>query len=439
MKPIGYARSREYWYRFGWGSLMGLLGAIAAFIYIVIVHGIEHVLWHDTMPITPFSGPFKIVIITTIAGFLVGLIHKLLPTEEVDVFGAIPKGDMPLTHSNGAILASIASLVGGFPLGPEAPTGIVAGSLGIWISRNRRLPREILRTNLFSSVAGAFSGLFTAPFGVILMGFELKHKQSPYYYGTLAIVAVSSLLGFLVFYTVGGDRFSAVLRLLELPAYQLEQWHILAAVLLGIVAVIFAFLFAFLTKALHQMMAPFHDKPIIRCTGIGLLIGLLGMAMPLTLFLGSEGLLEVVEGRTELTIGFLLIAAGLKIFALAVVLSAGFIGGPIFPLFFVGGTVGVILWKIFPGIPIMMAVGCMMAAVPCALVPFPATLAVIVLLITATPVVNAIPVLTAAMTAQLVLKGILLKNPEAVHDIDAALQETEEVDPATLVRRSPSP
>jgi H+/Cl- antiporter ClcA len=295
----------------------------------------------------------------------------------------------------------------------------------------------MLRTNLFSSVAGAFAGLFTAPFAVILMGLELKHRQSPYYYGTLAIIAISALLGFTVFYTAGGDRFSAVLRLLELPPYQLDQWHLPVAVLLGIVAVVFTFLFAFLMKTFHQIMAPLHDKPIIRCTGIGLLIGLLGMAMPLTLFLGSEGLLEVVEARTELGIGFLVLSVLLKIVALTVVLAAGFIGGPIFPLFFVGGTMGVVLWQLFPGIPLMMAVGCLMAAVPCAVVPFPATLAVVVLLITGTPIINAIPVLTAALTAHFVFKGLVLSNPvvagQRFRDIDAALQEAEDVQPEALV------
>jgi H+/Cl- antiporter ClcA len=437
MKPIGYARSQDYWTRFGWGTLMGLLGAVVAFIYIVIVHGIEHLIWPGEMPIAPFSGPFRIVVITTVAGLLVGLVHKMMPTEEVDVFGAIPNGDMALTHATGAVLASIVSLVGGFALGPEAPTGILAGGVGVWISKKRQLPREVLRTNLFSSVAGAFAGLFTAPFAVILMGLELKHRQSPYYYGTLAIIAISALLGFTVFYTAGGDRFSAVLRLLELPPYQLDQWHLPVAVLLGLFAVVFTFLFAFLTKTFHHLMAPLHDRPILRCTGIGLLIGLLGMAMPLTLFLGSEGLLEVVEARTELGIGFLVLSVLLKIVALTVVLAAGFIGGPIFPLFFVGGTMGVVLWQIFPGIPLMMAVGCLMAAVPCAVVPFPATLAMVVLLITGTPVVNAIPVLTAALTAHFVFKGLVLSNPavagQRFRDIDAALQEAEDVQPEALV------
>jgi hypothetical protein len=74
MKPIGYAKSRDYWTRFGWGSLMGLLGAVVAFIYIVIVHGIEHLIWQGEMPIAPFSGPFRIVIITTLVGLLVGMV-----------------------------------------------------------------------------------------------------------------------------------------------------------------------------------------------------------------------------------------------------------------------------------------------------------------------------------------------------------------------------
>lgn len=436
MKPIGYARSRDYWIRFAWGTLMGLMGAVVAFVYIIIVHGLEHVIWQGAIPTTPFSGSLKIVIVTTLAGLLVGLIHQLIPTEEVDVFGAIPQGDMDLTHGLGAILASVVSLAGGFALGPEAPTGILAGGLGVWISKQRRLPKTILRTNLFGSVAGAFAGLFTAPFAVILMGLELRHRQSPYYYGTLMIIAVSAVLGFTVFYTAGGNRFSAVLRLLELPPYEFGPWHVWAAVLLGLVAVIVAFCFAVLLKMLQRLMTPLQNQPILRCMGIGLLMGLMGMAMPITLFLGSEGLFTVVEGRQEFTLGFLLLSALLKIVAVTVVLAGGFIGGPIFPLFFVGGTLGVVIWQLFPGLPVMMTVGCLMAAVPCALVPFPVTLAVLVLLITGTPVVDAIPVLTAALTAHVVFQGIIISNPvidgQPLGDIDAALQEADEISPAAI-------
>ncbi|NJL45911.1 MAG: hypothetical protein HC922_09800 [Leptolyngbyaceae cyanobacterium SM2_3_12] len=84
----------------------------------------------------------------------------------------------------------------------------------------------------------------------------------------------------------------------------------------------------------------------------------------------------------------------------------------------------------------MLAVGCMMAGVSCAPIPFPATQAIVVLLITSTPVVDAIPVLTSALTAHFVFKGILLSNPaiagQRFRDIDAALQEAEAVAGAGL-------
>ena len=106
-----------------------------------------------------------------------------------------------------------------------------------------------------------------------------------------------------------------------------------------------------------------------------------GIAMPSTLFLGSGGLEAILNGRAELGVGFIIImAAFLKILATTTALTAGFIGGPIFPLCFVGSAIGVVIWQIFPVIPLSMAVGCLMAAVPTAVVPLPLTLGVIVLL-----------------------------------------------------------
>ena len=353
-----------------------------------------------------------------------------MSAEEVDLFAAIPAGDMATKSVVGALLVSVFSLAGGFPLGPEGPTGILAGGLGVWIAKRRRLPKAIVRTNLLSGVAGAYAGLFTSPFAMILMALEFKHRQTLYYYGTLAIVAISALLGFSLFYTAGGNRFSDLLRLLQMPGYELQQWHLLAAIVLGIVGAGFALVFALSKQAFEKALTPLRDKPIIRCTAIGLLVGLVAMAMPTTLFLGTGELQQVVNARADLSTGFLVVAGVLKLLMVALVLSAGFVGGPIFPMLFAGGAIGIAIWQLVPAIPVMMAVGCMMAAVPCALFPFPATLAVVALLITGTPVMDAIPVLTAGLTAHFVLKGVVLKNPsiqaEKNRDIDADLQEAQE-------------
>lgn len=87
----------------------------------------------------------------------------------------------------------------------------------------------------------------------------------------------------------------------------------------------------------------------------------------------------------------------------------------------------------------MMVIGCLVAGVPEAVVPFPMTLAVIVLLITGTSVADAIPVLTATLAAHCISKDVILENPKLVgqglRDIDAALQEAEEVSPEALASR----
>jgi len=56
----------------------------------------------------------------------------------------------------GALLISLASLIGGYSLGPVLPTGMQAGGLATWISDKRKLSEEIRRSNVISSItAGA--------------------------------------------------------------------------------------------------------------------------------------------------------------------------------------------------------------------------------------------------------------------------------------------
>ena len=100
-----------------------------------------------------------------------------------------------------------------------------------------------------------------------------------------------------------------------------------------------------------------------------------------------------------------------KILATAGAISTGFIGGPIFPLFFVGGTMGTAVTLLFPDIPIALSVGCGMVAVTAGVLPIPISLGIYVILIVGLPITEAIPVLIAALTSFLVIKGFGLLSP----------------------------
>jgi len=130
------------------------------------------------------------------------------------------------------------------------------------------------------------------------------------------------------------------------------------------------------------------------------------------MFLGTDGLVIVTEQAVGMGTILLLVLVFAKMLATAGALSAGFIGGPIFPLFFVGGAAGTALHLLFPAVPLALSVSCLMTAVPAALLPIPFTLALVVLLVTGIPATEAIPVFLAGLVANFVTHGFGLLAQE---------------------------
>jgi H+/Cl- antiporter ClcA len=130
------------------------------------------------------------------------------------------------------------------------------------------------------------------------------------------------------------------------------------------------------------------------------------MALPLTLGLGTEGLVIITENAQQIGAALLIVLALAKIVALAGALNTGFIGGPIFPLFFVGGAVGSAVSLIFPAIPPALAVGAVMAAVVSAGLPVTFSMSIIVMLIVGLPATEMVPVFLAGLVALVTTHGL---------------------------------
>ena len=422
-----FARSRSFWMQMGWGLLVSLLAGLGALLYVAVMNFGITLIWPKAPGPQLFSGPVRILVIMTVAGLVVGLIHHFIEAREVDVFEAVAKGGLEPRPVPGAILVSLATLIGGFSLGPEVPTGMLAGGLATWLSKKKKLAAENQSTNVASGVLGAYGGLFTSPFAALLMPIELAHQQTPAFYGTLTIAAFAGVIGFGIFYAAGGGAFSEVLRILDLPIYRLRLWHLPMGIVLGVLGAVLALIFGFCMRSFGKLAAPLNRRPILRGAIGGFLLGLLGMALPLTLFLGTAGLELVTKKGMEMGLVMVIVYAFAKILATSGALSTGFIGGPIFPLLFVGGTAGTALNMIFPDIPLALAVSCLMAAVPGALLPVPLSLTVIVLLITGIPATEAIPVFLAVIVAYAITHGLGLvgggaakKQPHAAEESNAS-------------------
>ena len=414
MELKGFATSKEYWVKFGWGVLVGMLSALSVLLFNYLVNLGLKFLWPDTMGVEPFSGSWQIVLILTAAGFIVGTIHQFMTAREVGVGEALAEGRVEPRVLPGSLLVSFVSLIGGFSIGPEVPSGMLGGGLATWISEKRKLSEEVRRSNVISSITAAYGGLFTSPLGALMIPVEFPHKQSIRYYGTLIIAGAAAVIGFSVFYVVGSDQFAGLLRLLDLPLYDLRIWHLLVAVGLGLLGALLGLTFGLLMAGLKKLVAPLNRLPILRNTLAGFLLGLLGMTLPLTLFLGSDGLVYVTDNAAELGVTLLVVYVFAKILATAGAISTGFIGGPIFPLFFVGGTAGTVVTLLFPDVPIALAVGCLMVAVTAAVLPVPLTLGFYTILIVGVPITEAIPILVSAFTTFLIIHGfgLVAKKPD---------------------------
>jgi H+/Cl- antiporter ClcA len=386
--------------------LFGLFSAIGAYIFIFIMNYGQSLILPNLNNWTPFSGPWYMVVIMTLLGLVVGLIHRYTSAQQIDVFEAVNTGKMDPKPVPPSLLVSIISLIGGFSLGPEVPTGMLAAALGSWISKNRKMDDESSKINVISGVSGAYAGLFSSPFVVLIMLLESSHFQEIAYYGTLLIAGLAATIGFSLFYALNGMAISSLLGILSLPTYHLEIWYLGVGIALGIVAVPVAIIFGILNKIIKRLVEPLNNKPVILSTLGGLLLGLLAVAIPTTIGLGTTQMSVVTQQAATIGIVLLLVFALAKIIALSGALNFGFIGGPIFPLLFIGSCFGAIIHLIFPQIPIALALGCMIVAVPAAVVPIPLALAAIGIIVIGVPITDALPLFLAALMAFSITHGL---------------------------------
>ena len=125
----------------------------------------QGVRWPDEVDPAAFSGSWRIVAVLTGAGLLVGVIHRLDPmAREENAFVALGTGRIDPRPVPGGVLISAVSLIGGFSLGPEVPTGMAAAGIATWWGRRRGRSESQVHADTTAAITGAWGGLFTTPF-----------------------------------------------------------------------------------------------------------------------------------------------------------------------------------------------------------------------------------------------------------------------------------
>jgi H+/Cl- antiporter ClcA len=382
-----------------YAALLGVVMAFASLAFLELVKGGTK-LWF-TLPKNPGWGDGSL---WWVAGVLVGVLRRLfrVPAKLAGTVEEIQEQRVEPSTVPGAVAVSLVSLAGGASLGPEDALAKMGGGLGGWVSQRQNLNKDLRTTNTLSGMAAAFGGLLSSPVVATVLVLELARPKAERFMEKLVAGLLSSTVAFGVYFPIAGSTF---LGLYALPSYKYSDWQLLAAVPIGLAAAVLALILAIAIGAMAKLTAPLAKRTILRATIGGVIFGLVGVALPLTLFTGDEQLTTVIHDGTALGAGLLIAVVFAKMLVFALCEATGFIGGPFLVMLFIGGTAGTATHLLIPGLPQGFAFAAMFAALPGSLVAAPFSLILLAALTTQIGTLQIAPVAVAVLTAYLAVSG----------------------------------
>lgn len=393
--------------------VIGITGGLVATVYYFVLEGMLHGVWH-TLPerIEPYFPswlPFSnyVWIATTIGGFYVGLILYFmgLPGEMAQVVDKIHSpGRIDVRKTPAMVIASLVAITSGGSAGPEAPLVQVNGSFGSWLGDTLKLDTSSVRVLTFCGMSAALGAFFGAPIGAALFALEIPHRRGLEYYEAVAPAVISAILSFAVFRISTGMTIGGFYHFETVP--DLTPMNLLEGLALGVVGAGVAVMFIYIFRLIGYILAPLEHYRIPLATLGGLSIGLIALVYPQTLFFSEEQIHSVIETGALLGVSALLMIAVAKMFAISFTLHSGFLGGFIFPLFFIGANVGLAIALAIPQVHPTLGMVCLMAAVNVAVTKTPISTSIILSVLSGTAMLPVIVI--ASFTSFLLTSQIAM-------------------------------
>ncbi len=412
-------------------AIVGIGGGLVGAAYIAALHLLQRWLWPT------HHADLVVLAILVAVGLAVAVINRFLGdsgnvellVDNIHVLG----GTDDVRRTVPLIPASLLCVASGGAMGPEAPLVQTTGTLGTLVGTRTGRERVDVRVLTITGMAAGFTVLFGAPLGAALFALEILHKRGLQYYEALAPAIVGSLCGYAVYIGVTRAGLAPVWQFPPVPT--LHGVDLLAGVVLGLVGGVGAALFGLTSTAARRAFGVVPGALRPACGGLAL--GLLALWSPFALTYGEAQLGGLLV--TRLAVGALAVAALAKLIGTSVTLGAGWKGGFIIPLFFMGASLGQIGHHLFPSLsePVLMAG--LMAALCAGVTKTPLGSTLVVTEMAGLPVL--VPTLIAAFVALAVTRRVtVIDTQRARVDVgpDDEADPTAELDTQSGSDRRPS-
>ncbi len=298
-------------------------------------------------------GSWTPLLIPVIGGVLVSGLLWIYPLQGTNIAeilqSAIGRGQrIPLWRIPLKLLASAVSLGAGSSLGPEGPSMEIGGILGSALGGKLKFSSERVSILVGAGAAAGLAAGFNAPIAGVFLALELILSGS-FTTSTISVVVLAAVVGALV----------GQLGLGAQPAFMLPASTRLALVVNDyefktLVELPFYLGLGFLASGLSLVMGYslqwslrlFQGKTWLgqQPQGIklalgGLLVGLLGLPLPLALGVGYETI-ETLLQNIPFPLPMLLFLLLGKVVMTAVSMGCGFVGNTLGPTLFMGAVLG---------------------------------------------------------------------------------------------------
>lgn len=332
------------------GTLVGVLCGAASALF----------LWLLERATELRSGHEVIVYTLPVAGLAIGWIYErfgqsIKAGNNLVIDTIHDEGpEIPLRMAPMVLIGTVLTHVFGGSAGREGTAVQMGASITDWVSHRLGVGKHVRRQLLAAGVAGGFGSVFGTPIAGSVFGLEFI-VLGRIEYDALVPALVASVVGDMTTRSLGihHTQYPAAPSV-PLTPLLLLKWLVFAAAV-ALVATAFIELTHFIKRRAERHLT---RLPLRMALGGLVVVGLwklvgtsdyLGLGVPMIVRSFQDPNLPVY-------------AFALKLVFTAVTLGAGFLGGEVTPLFFVGAALGSVLARLL-GIPIELGAGVGLAAV----------------------------------------------------------------------------
>jgi CIC family chloride channel protein len=248
-------------------------------------------------------------------------------------------GLLRMRSSFSRLISSLLTIGSGGSAGPEAPVVMSGASLGSNIAKRVGLKERQRITLVGCGAAGAIGAIFNAPIAGLVFTVEVILGEWKAF--NIIPIAIAAVCGTEVSRLLQGNQIAFEHRM-----FHIGFGDIVASFGIVILTTLGSLFMSSVMRSMHKIAVKTPLPAWVRPAVGGVLVGLIGLVLPMVLGEGYHSIREMIAGTFTTGLGFVTLVMVAKVVATALTLGWGGSGGIFAPSLVVGSLMGLVYYRL---------------------------------------------------------------------------------------------